>query len=294
METTSGDSRDRPSRPPLSRPVRTSYAREVVETREILSNLTMREIRGQYRRTALGQLWSIINPLATMVVYTLVFAFILRAIPPPGDPSGLEIYALWLMCGMLPWLFFVRVVTGGLSSIVANAALITKVYFPRIHLPFSVTLSTAITWSIELGVLSIALTIFGGFPLPWLPLVVVAMFFLALFATGLALLLGVANVYFRDTEHFVGIALGMWMLLTPVIYPIQLVEELSQRSGAWIIEVYRLNPMQRFLEVFRDLLYDNRLPQLTDSLACVLAGLIFFALGYLVFVRKEDRLAELL
>ncbi len=274
--------------------VKRSYAREVLNTREILINLTMRETRGQYRRTALGQLWSILNPLATMVVYTLVFAFILRASPPPGDPSGLEIYALWLMCGMLPWQFFVRVVTGGLSSIVANAPLITKVYFPRIHLPFSVTLSSGITWSIELGVLSIVLWLFGGFPLPWLPLVVVAMVVLALFATGFALILAVANVYFRDTEHFVGIALPMWMFLTPVIYPIQLVEDLAQRSGEWIIDVYRLNPMQRFLEVFRDLLYDNRMPQLTDSIACALAGLIVFVIGYLVFAHKESRLAELL
>ena len=271
-----------------------SYAREVFDTREILSNLTMRETRGQYRRTALGQLWSVLNPLATMLVYTVVFAFILKALPPPGDPSGLEIYALWLMSGMLPWLFFVRVVTGGLGSIVANAPLITKVYFPRIHLPLSVTLSTGITWSIELGVLTLALLLFGGSPLPWLPLVVLAMVFLALFATGLALLLGVANVYFRDTEHFVAIALPMWMFLTPVIYPIQLVEDLAQRSGEWIIVLYRLNPMERFLEVFRDLLYDNRLPQWTDSLACVLASLVVFLLGYVVFVRKESRLAELL
>jgi ABC-type polysaccharide/polyol phosphate export permease len=278
----------------VSSSTKRSYAREVFDTREILANLTMRETRGQYRRTALGQLWSVLNPLATMLVYTVVFAFILKALPPPGNPSGLEIYALWLMSGMLPWLFFVRVVTGGLSSIVANAPLITKVYFPRIHLPLSVTMATGITWAIELGVLTVALLVFGGSPLPWLPLVVVAMVFLAIFATGLALLLGVANVYFRDTEHFVAIALPMWMFLTPVIYPIQLVEDLAQRSGEWIIVLYRLNPMQRFLEVFRDLLYDNRLPQWTDSLACILSSLIVFALGYLVFVRRESRLAELL
>lgn len=278
----------------MSPSTKPSYAREVFDTREILANLTMRETRGQYRRTALGQLWSVLNPLATMLVYTVVFAFILKALPPPGNPSGLEIYALWLMSGMLPWLFFVRVVTGGLSSIVANAPLITKVYFPRIHLPLSVTAATGITWAIELGVLTAALLLFGGFPLPWLPLVAVAMVFLAIFATGLALLLGVANVYFRDTEHFVAIALPMWMFLTPVIYPIQLVEDLAQRSGEWIIVLYRLNPMQRFLEVFRDLLYDNRLPQWTDSLACIVASLTVFALGYAVFVRKESRLAELL
>ncbi len=271
-----------------------TYARELIATRELLLNLTMREVKGQYRRTALGQLWSIINPLATMLVYTLVFAFIFRAEPPPGDPSGLDLYPLWLMCGLLPWMYVTRVITGGVASITNNAGLITKVYFPRMHLPLSVALSTGITFGVELGVLTIALWAFGGFPLPWLPLVVLAMLVLAMFASGIAMLLAILNVHFRDTQHFVSILLPMWMFLTPIIYPISLVEDAAARSGEWILQVYQLNPMLHIVEVFRALLYDNRLPGAVESLAAIGSASVVFLVGYLVFSRHERRLAELL
>jgi ABC-type polysaccharide/polyol phosphate export permease len=271
-----------------------TYLRELVTTRELLSNLTMRDIKGKYRRTVLGQLWSILNPLATMIVYTVVFSVIFRASPPPGDPSGLDFYALWLMCGLLPWTFFTRVVSGGLSSIVSNSGLVKKVYFPRMHLPLSVTMSTAFTWSIELGVLIIAILLLGGMPLLFIPVLVVVMVMLAAFATGLALLLAILNVHFRDTQHFMSIVLQMWMYLTPIIYPISLVEDVAAREGSWVLFVYRLNPMERFVEVFRNLLYDNRLPNGDDLLYCAVVALITFTLGYLVFSRKERRLAELL
>src|SRR3954462_1310108 len=108
------------------------YIREVWAARELLAFLTLREVKGKYKRTVFGQLWSLANPLAAMLIYTLVFAFIIRVTPDPGNPSGLNIFALWLLCGLLPWTFFSQVVNSGLSSIVANASLIQKVYFTRI------------------------------------------------------------------------------------------------------------------------------------------------------------------
>jgi ABC-type polysaccharide/polyol phosphate export permease len=143
-------------------------------------------------------------------------------------------------------------------------------------------------------VLAIAIWIFGGFPIPFIPLIVVAMLLLAMFAVGLGMMLAVLNVHFRDTKHFVSIILQMWMYLTPIIYPIQLVQDAAQRHGSWMLEIYRLNPMARFVEVFRNLLYDNRLPALDDSLYCVGTAVVIFTLGYLVFSRNEKRLAELL
>ena len=270
------------------------YLQELLGTRELLANLTMREVKGQYRRTVLGQLWSLLNPIATMLVYTVVFSFIFRADPDPGDPSGLNIYPLWLMCGLLPWLYFSRVVNGGLNSMVSNANLIKKVYFPRMHLPLSVMSSVGITWGIEMGVLTLALWIFGGFPLPWLPLVIFTMGLLALFAVGVAMMLAILNVHFRDTQHFTTIVLQMWMYLTPIIYPISLVEDAARDIGDWVLFVYRLNPMEHFVGVFRNLLYDNRLPSLDDTLWVFGAAGIVFALGFLIFSRNEKRLAELL
>ena len=111
-----------------------SYLREIWNSRELLHNLTNREVRGKYRRTALGQLWSLANPVAAILIYTFIFSFIFRLPAQVGDPSGIDNYALWLVCGLLPWLFFNRVLTLGVDSLVANAGLIQKVYFPRIVL----------------------------------------------------------------------------------------------------------------------------------------------------------------
>lgn len=271
-----------------------SYIKELLTTRELLFNLTMREVKGQYRRTFLGQLWSLINPLATMLVYTVVFLFLLRFEPAPGDPSGVEGYPLWLMCGLLPWSYFMRVVNGGLSSVVSNAGLIKKVYFPRMHLPLAVMCSTAITWALEMSVLAIVLMFFGSMPLPFIPVIVFFMALLAIFAVGLAMMLAILNVHFRDTQHFVGIVLQMWMFLTPIIYPISFVENRAASTGEWVLFVYRLNPMERFVAVFRNLLYDNRLPDLSDTLFCVAVAFVTFLIGYAIFSRNEKRLAELL
>lgn len=271
-----------------------SYVKELLDTRELLGNLVAREVKGQYRRTVFGQLWSLFNPLATMLVYTVVFSFIFRAQPDPGDPSGMHIYPLWLMCGMLPWTYFSRVVNGGVGSITNNANLIKKVYFPRMHLPLSVSLSVGFTWCIEMGVITLAIWIFGAFPLPWLPLVIVFMFLLMLMGVGLAMMLAILNVHFRDTQHFISIILQMWMFLTPIIYPVKLVAQATAEIAPILFDLYRLNPMERFIAVFRNLLYDNRLPEWGDMLYCAGAAALVFSLGYLIFSRNEKRLAELL
>ncbi len=277
-----------------------SYLREVLGARELLANLTMREVRGKYRRTALGQLWSLANPLAAMVIYTFVFAFILRLTPAPGDPSGLDVFALWLLCGLLPWTFVAAVITQGMSSLVGNANLIQKVYFPRLVLPLSAVGAVGFTWLTEMAVLAIALSLFGGFVLPWLPIVVLMMVLLAVFASGVALLLTTANVYFRDTEYFVGILLQIWMYLTPIIYPISMMERASADVGGLagtpvtVFDLYLLNPMVHFVEIFRNLLYDNRWPNPSEVLICVLWAFAILTLGIWVFRRHEKKLAELL
>ncbi|MEL4319023.1 ABC transporter permease [Leifsonia sp. YIM 134122] len=268
-------------------------------SRELFINMAQREIKGKYKRTILGQLWSLINPLAAMVIYTIVFGFILRVNPLPGDPSGLDVFPLWLLSGLLPWTFFTAVVTGGMGTLLSHAGLIKKVYFPRMVLVFSTAAAAAYNWAFEMVVLVVALMIFGSFVLPWLPLVIVFMAVLAAFAVGLALMLSIANVFFRDTQYLMSIVLQMWMYLTPIIYPIQLVSSQSDAIGplfgdVTILSLYRLNPMERFVSVFRNLLYDNRMPLVNDMLFCVVAAIISLVVGYLVFSRHSRKLAELL
>jgi ABC-2 type transport system permease protein len=277
-----------------------NYLKEVLSSRELLANLTLREIRGQYKRTVFGQLWSLANPLAAMVVYTFVFALIFRVQPDVGDPSGLDVFALWLLCGLLPWTFFANVVNTGMGSLLVNAGLVQKVYFSRIVLPISSVGSIGFNWLFEMAVLLVALTIAGAWVLPWLPLMIVTMVLLAIFATGVALMLSVANVHFRDTQYFMGILLQIWMYLTPIVYPINLIIQRSDEFGPlfgsdiMIAQLYRLNPMERFVEVFRALLYDNRWPELNDFLYCVIWAFVSLVIGVIVFRRNEKGLAEAL
>jgi ABC-type polysaccharide/polyol phosphate export permease len=271
-------------------------------SRELLTNLTLREVRGKYKRTALGQAWSLVNPLATLLIYTVVFALVFRIAPPVGDPSGLDSYALFLVCALLPFNFFSAALVGGMGSLLGNANLVKKVYFRREILVTATVLAWLVTLATELAVLVVVLLVFGGMPLPFLPLIVLASLVLMLFTLGLALVLSVVNVYFRDTQHFVSIGMQILFYATPILYPLSYVEDAAQRfqeSGrtlfGWdvpIMTIYQLNPLERFVGVFRAMLYDNRLPDLGDVAYCLIATALALAVGRWTFTRYEGRLAE--
>jgi len=276
------------------------YLSEIWRSRELLQNLTNREVRGKYRRTALGQLWSLANPIAAILIYTFIFSFIFRLPAQIGDPSGLNNYALWLVCGLLPWLFFNRVLTLGTDSLVANAGLIQKVYFPRIVLPLSLANATFFTWMLEMAVLVVALSLLGAFVLPWLPLVAVFMVIFGLFSVGLAMVFSIINVYFRDLSYLLTVVLQFWFYLTPILYPVELVETQSDKLGGLagapitLLDIYSLNPVEGFIEIFRNLLYDNRAPELSTVLIAIGWTLVAFGAGAWMYARKERMLAELL
>ena len=268
--------------------------RDLGSSRELVGNLTLREVRGKYKRTALGQLWSLLNPLATMVIFTVVFGVLLRVEVPPGSPSGIDVFALWLMCGLIPWTFMSNAVTSGMSALVANANLVTKVYFRREVLVAANVFSWDVTFGIELLVLSAALLAFGAMVLPWLPLVIVFGLVLTAFGLGLALMLAVANVYFRDTQHFLSIFMQFWFYATPIVYPATLVPDSTELLGVQVPlrTLYELNPMEHFVAVFRALLYDNRFPELGDVIFTVGAATVALLAGWTIFRRYEPRLAE--
>jgi len=277
-----------------------TYLGEIWRSRELLHNLTNREVRGKYRRTALGQVWSLANPIAAIVIYTFIFSFIFRLPAQVGDPSGLDTYALWLVCGLLPWLFFNRVLTLGTDALVANAGLIQKVYFPRIVLPLSLANATFFTWVLEMGVLAIALSLLGSFVLPWIPLIALFMIVFALFSVGLAMVFSIINVYFRDLAYLLTIVLQFWFYLTPILYPVDLVVAQSDRLGGLLgtpitlLDLYTLNPVEGFIEIFRNLLYDNRLPEISTMVIALGWTVIALVAGLWMYARKEKALAELL
>lgn len=268
-----------------------SSASELFARRELLWNLTLRELRGRYKRSLLGWGWSLLNPIAFMLVYTFAFSIILDANPGPGDPSGLQSYAFYLLCGLLPWSFFNISVTTAMSSIVTNGALVRKVAFPREHLVVSTIGAGLFTLAVEVSVLSVALLIVGNMVLPWLPLVVFTSMLVAVFATGFGLALAALNVYFRDMAYLWTIAVQAWFFSTPIVYPIAIAErQLADRPT--VLRIYNDLPMAVVVRIYRNLMYDLRMPRLIDY--GLLAGYAIVALlvGWWIFDRLEGRFAE--
>lgn len=268
--------------------------RELVASRELLVSLIQRELRGKYKGTALGWAWSLINPLASTLVYTLVFSTVMRVAPPVGD-GGLENYSLFLLCGLLPWNFLAAAVQGGQGVLLDQANLIKKTYFPRRLLLLSHIGAAFVTFLIEMLVLVVIFTIIGVNAWRWIPLVLVMMVLLAVFGLGLALALSVANVYFRDVAHFVGIAMQIWFYATPIIYPLTLITESTSDtwiSRPWVADLFQLNPAFTFLEPIRDMFYMGQWPALPTVLIAAAWAVAALIIGNLVFRRLEPRLAE--
>lgn len=263
-------------------------------SRELMSNLTLRELRSKYKRSLLGWVWSLLNPLSTMLIYTLVFRFFLRIQAPQSQATDLRNFALYLTCGLLPWNFVLAGVNGSIGSLVGNANLIKKTYFPRELLVASVVASWVVSLLIEMTILMLAMLLFGNMVLPWLPVVLVLIALLTLYVTGLGLAFSVVNVYLRDVEHFVGIMFQIWFYLTPIVYPLRLVPQHAEIFGANlpVRAILAINPMVGFVEAFRDLLYDLQMPPLTTLAYLTVVSVLTFLGGLRLFNRLEGKLAE--
>jgi ABC-2 type transport system permease protein len=261
---------------------------------ELLWNLTLRELRSKFKRSALGWLWSVINPLASIAIYTVVFGVFFEVEPPVGDPSGLEVYGFWLVCGLLPWTFLSNGLNGAVASIVGNEGLVKKVYFPRWVLPAASAAAWLASFGVELLVLGVVLLAVGNFVLPWVPVVVVLMALQAVFVLGLGLVVSAANAYFRDVQHFLAIGLNIWFYATPVLYPPDLPPEELTFLGVDIPirDLLALNPMAPFVDAYRDILYNLRWPALSQWFTMTVIAFASLAVGALVFRRLEPRLAE--
>lgn len=261
--------------------------------RSLLFNLTLRENRTKYKRSVMGWAWSMVNPLATMLIFTFVFGVFLDIQPHRGEPSGLQSFGFFLICALLPWNFLAAGLSASCGSVIANASLIKKVYFSRAVLPASSVLSAATNLLIELGVLSVALLLVGQMVLPFLPVALVVVTLQMLFVLGFGMALAALNVYFRDIEHFLGILLLMWFYSTPILYPLTLVHDVSVRGVMIPVDaLYRLNPMVHFVDAYRALFYDVRLPLASTFGWMLLSAALSLAVGLWTFRKLEPRFAE--
>jgi lipopolysaccharide transport system permease protein len=265
---------------------------EYADARELTVNLTLRELRSRYKRSALGWTWSLLNPLSTVIVFSIVFAFFLKIEPPVGNPSGLHNFAMFLLCGLLPFNFLSNGMNASLDALLANSNLIRKVYFPREVLVVSTVLSLLVTLLVELAVLCVLLLLLGNMVLPWIPVLLGIVAIQAVFVLGIGLMLSVLNVYFRDVKHFIGIALQALFYSAPIVYPMSFVEDAATRTSFPVLRVYTLNPLVRFVDAYRAVLYDLRFPALSDVLYISAWAVAMLALGLFVFHRLDRRLAE--
>ncbi len=269
----------------------------LADSRELLANLTARELRGKYKRSTLGWAWSLLNPLVLAGMFTVVFSLIFRAPAPVGHPSGLKVFPLFLLIGLLPWNFVSNGINGAIDSLTSNANLVKKVYFPREVLVGASVLSWLVSLGIEVGVLVLALLVAGNMVLPWLPVLVVLLVLQTVFVVGVGLALSVLNVYFRDVQHFVALFLQLWFYATPIVYPLSFVQSFVERHhaqlhGVPVLALYHLNPMVGFVESYRRVLYDLRWPAFGDLAYITVASVGMLLVGALLFRRFEPRLAE--
>lgn len=221
---------------------------DVIAHRELLLNLVRKELKVKYKDSTLGFLWSLARPIFLLVIYYMVFGVFLR--------SGIPDFAIYLYSGLLAFDLFSAILGGSTASIVNNAGLIKKVYFPREILVLSVVGAAVVHWALQLLVMAGALVVFGhnslGLNLLYLPLAFMA---LILFATALGLLLAAANVYLRDVQHLLELVLLFWFWTTPIVYLVrQAVENLGPHRLA---TAYQLNPMANIVMGFQKALYNS-------------------------------------
>ena len=271
-----------------------SRLRELLRYRELVENLVTRDLKVRYKNSALGFLWSLLNPLLLMAVLTVVFTIMLPNYRVPNFP-------VFVLCALLPWNFFSASVMGSLDSITGNSHLIKKVYFPREILTISRVLSSFVNFVLSLPVLILFLLLFH-MPITWwvlyLPLVMLVH---VLFTLGVALLLATLNVFYRDTGVIMEVLMMAWFFLTPVFYPIDLLPEWGVSMGIHLPIrrlTYILNPMASITASYRSVLYGFTnggppAPPALDFFArTALTSLIFLILGYAVFTRHSHRFAE--
>jgi ABC-type polysaccharide/polyol phosphate export permease len=254
------------------------------DSRELLINLTLRELRSKYKRSFLGWAWSLVTPRATMTVYTVVFSKVFRAQPAHGV-HGLHYFALWLMCALLPWTFFSTGLMATISSLVSNSNLISKSYFDRRLLPASTVAAALVSHLIEMALLVAVLVGFADWQaIAFLPVLLVLVGLMAIVTLGTGMLLSALNVYFRDIEHFMSILLMVWFYLTPIIYPIKQAEQYAT--------LLKLNPMTEATNCFRAVLYYGRFPTAVDIGYFAGFAMVSLAAGLTVFGRLQNGFAE--
>lgn len=256
--------------------------------RELLLNLTVRDLKVRYKNSVLGIAWSLLNPILMMMVFTLVYTVML-------GQSNRRDYAAFILCGLLPWNFFSASIMGGVGSVVNNGYLIKKVYFPRAVLPTSIMLSNLVNFLVALPVYFVLAWLLGVRFTPYVVFLPVVLLVEMIFIQGMSLLLSAMNVFYRDVQQIMEVIILAWFFLTPVIWDVSLLPASRVILG---VEVpvqrltYILNPMASIIATYRDILYYGRPIGWDFFLRTAITALIVLLIGFFVFNRLKGRFAE--
>jgi len=249
--------------------------------KDLLFSWTYRIVRGRYQQSILGGLWAIIVPVASTVIFSIIFTFFV-----PVD-TGKTPYLVFSYTAMVPWTLFTSSITDMVDSLIGNMNLVSKIYFPREILPIAALLARLIDYFIAMGVLVILMIIYripqNVLGLLLLPLVLLIQLSLSL---GLGLMGSAMNVFYRDVRHIFILGLQIWFYASPIIYPVSVVPPDLQ-------PIYFLNPMAGVIEAYRDILLNQKLPNPYLTISAIVALLVLL-IGYRIFKRLEFQFADVI
>jgi lipopolysaccharide transport system permease protein len=252
--------------------------------RGFIAGSVAREFAARYRNSALGMAWLILQPLAQILVYTLVFSQVMQARLPDAAGNAFS-YSIFLCAGMLTWGLFADIVGRGQTVFLDNASLLKKLNFPRVCLPIIVVLNACVSFAIIFGLFTGFLLVTGNFPgltyVAVLPLLVLQ----SAFAIGLGMVLGVLNVFFRDVGQFFGIVLQFWFWLTPIVYPLSTLPAWGQNLIWW-------NPMAPVVIAYQGILSRGEWPQWGSLWPIAVLAVVLCAWGALLFKRCSGDLVD--
>lgn len=251
--------------------------REVLRYRDLVVALVLRDLKVRYRRSAIGFLWTMLQPLLTMLVLTTVFSQLFRM------AVDLRNYPVFVLAGVLFWNFFSQTIVSSMNSLKGNAPLLQKLPVPKAVFPLATVLSGLVNLIFALGPLLVMLVVTGHPLTPALFFLPVSILIAAVFAFGAGLLLSPLAVFFIDVIELVGVLLMTLLYLTPVMYPMSIVPE----KFRWLV---RWNPVRSILEVFRDPIYYGKVPPLSHLAVAAAVALLALAIGGWMFRRSADRI----
>lgn len=252
--------------------------KEIYSYREMIFSLVRRDLKGRYKGSVLGFLWTFINPLLQLLVYTFVFSVVLR--------NGIKDFYLFLFVALVPWIFFSTTVTGGAGCVLSQKEMVKKIYFPREILPIAYTTSQFINMLLSFLVIFVVLIVSGkGIninALIYLPIIMLIEYILAL---SMAMIASAITVYFKDLSYILGIVIMAWQFMSPIMYSLEMVPDN-------IKVFFHLNPMTAVIVAYREILYYGRKPELSTLLQATICGIVLLIIGWGTFGKLKRHFVE--